>query len=200
LKRVKRFKRVILVTGTPGVGKTAVSASLASKLNATHIDLTELVEQEGLISGVDKARGTLIADMDRVSKRVQEIMRDCKRDVIIDGHYGVNVVSAKDVHLVFVLRRDPDELKRWMKDHGFRERKLWENLAAEILDVCLWEAVRACGPKKVCEINMSGKGIEEVVEEIILVLERREKCRLGIVDWLGKLEAEGRLQDFLKDF
>lgn len=200
MKRVKRFKRVILVTGTPGVGKTAVSISLASRLNATHIDLTKLVEQEGLISGVDKARGTLIADMDRVSKRVQETVRDSKRDVIIDGHYGVNVVSAKDVYLVFVLRRDPDELKRWMKDHGFRERKLWENLAAEILDVCLWEAVRACGPKKVCEINVSGKGIEEVVEEIILVLEREEKCRVGIVDWLGKLEAEGRLQDFLKDF
>lgn len=200
MKRVKRFKRVILVTGTPGVGKTAVSVSLASKLKAAHIDLTKLVEQERLISGVDKARGTLIADMDRVSKRVQEIMRDYKRDVIIDGHYAVNVVSAKNVHLVFVLRRDPDELKRWMKDHGFKERKLWENLAAEILDVCLWEAVKACGPNKVCEINVSGKSIEEVVEDIILVLERRRKCRVGAVDWLGKLEAEGRLEDFLKDF
>lgn len=197
---MKRFKRVILVTGTPGVGKTAVSASLASRLKATHIDLAELVEQERLISGVDKARGTLIADTDRVSKRVQEIMKGCKRDVIIDGHYAVNVIPAKDVHLVFVLRRDPDELKRWMMDHGFRGKKLWENLAAEILDVCLWEAVKACGPNKVCEINVSGKGIEEVVEDIILVLERRGECRVGIVDWLGKLEAEGRLQDFLKDF
>ena len=200
LKRVKKFRRVILVTGTPGVGKTAVSASLASRLHATHIDLAELVEKERLISGVDKARGTLIADMDRVSERVQEIIRNCKRDIIIDGHYAVNVTPAKDVHLVFVLRRDPDELKGWMKDHGFRERKLWENLAAEILDVCLWEAVKACGPNKVCEINVSGKGIEEVAEDIILVLEGRRKCRVGIVDWLGKLEAEGRLQDFLKDF
>jgi len=200
LKRVKRFKRVILVTGTPGVGKTVVSVALASKLNATHIDLTKLVEQEKLISGVDKARGTLIADTDRVSKRVQEIVRDCKRDVIIDGHYAVNVIPARNVHRVFVLRRDPDELQRWMKDHGFKERKLWENLAAEILDVCLWEAVKACGPNKVCEINVSGKGIEEVVEDMVSVLKRRGKCRVGIVDWLGKLEAEGRLQDFLKDF
>jgi len=200
LKRVKRFKRVILVTGTPGVGKTAVSVALASKLNATHIDLTKLVEQERLISGVDKARGTLIADTDRVSKRVQEIVRDCKRDVIIDGHYAVNVVPARNVHRVFVLRRDPDELQRWMKDHGFKERKLRENLAAEILDVCLWEAVKTCGPNKVCEINVSGKGIEEVVEDIVSVLKRRGKCRVGIVDWLGKLEAEGRLQDFLKEF
>jgi len=197
---VKRFKRVILITGTPGVGKTAISVALASKLNAMHIDLTKLVEQERLISGVDKARGTLIADIDRVSKRVQQIVRDCKGDAIIDGHYAVNVIPARNVHRVFVLRRDPDELQRWMKDHGFKERKLWENLAAEILDVCLWEAVKACGPNKVCEINVSGKGIEEVVKDIISVLERKRKCRVGIVDWLGKLEAEGRLQDFLKDF
>jgi adenylate kinase len=197
---VKRFKRVILVTGTPGVGKTSVSALLASKLKATHIELTELVEHEGLISGLDEARGTLIADMNRVSKRMQEILRDCKRDVIVDGHYAVHVTPEKDVHLVFVLRRDPEELKKWMKDHGFKERKLWENLAAEILDVCLWEAVKAYGPNKVCEINVNGRGIDEVAEDIISVLEQREKCRVGIVDWLGKLEAEGQLHNFLKDF
>jgi len=198
---VERFKRVILVTGTPGVGKTAVSTSLASKLNAVCIDLAELVELERLISGVDEVRGTLIADVDRVSKRVQQIIRGCEQDIIIDGHYAVNVIPAKDVHLVFVLRRDPDELKRLMEDRGFRGKKLWENLAAEILDVCLWEAVKACGSNKVCEVNVSGKSIEEVVEDMTLVLERKEGARrVGIVDWLGKLEAEGRLEDFLRDF
>jgi hypothetical protein len=38
------------------------------------------------------------------------------------------------------------------------------------------------------------------VEDILLVLEGKEKCRVGIVDWLGKLEEEGRLYDFLKPF
>jgi len=197
---VKGFKRVILVTGTPGVGKTVVSRSLASRLNAGHVNLTEFIEREKLISGVDVARGTLIANTDRVSKRVQKIIRSCEHDVIIDGHLAVDVVPAKDVHLVFVLRRDPDELKRAMEDRGFKGKKLWENLAAEILDVCLWEAVRACGLDKVCEVDVSGRTIEEVVEHIISVLEGKKKCWVGTVDWLGKLEAEGRLQEFLKDF
>lgn len=197
---VKGFRRVILVTGTPGVGKTTVSRLLASKLDAVRVDLAELVERENLISGMDKARETLIADTSRVSKRIQEIIRESERDVIIDGHYAVDVVSANNIHVVFVLRRDPDELKGFMEDRGFKERKLWENLAAEILDVCLWDAVSACGSDKVCEIDASGKRVEDVVEDVISVLEGRKKCRVGVVDWLGKLEAEGRLDDFLKTF
>jgi len=182
------------------VGKTTVSHLLGSRLNATHIDLTKLVKGETLTSGVDKARGTLIADTEKVSKRVQEIIWDCERDIIIDGHYAVAVLPAQDIHLVFVLSRDPEELKGAMENRGFRGRKLWENLVAEVLDVCLWDAVRACGSKKVCEIDTSGKGIEEVVEEIVSVLEGKRKSSVGIVDWLGKLEKEGRLNDFLKDF
>jgi len=197
---VNRFKRVILVMGTPGVGKTAVSRLLASRLGAWRIDLGEIVQREGLIVGVDKLRGSLVADMNRVSRHVQEIVRNCECDIIIDGHYAVDVVLAKDVHLVFVLRREPDKLKRLMESRGFRGRKLWENLAAEILDVCLWDAVKACGIEKVCEIDVSGKTIEEVVEDIVSVLEGKEERRVGIVDWLGKLEAEGRLDEFLKFF
>lgn len=60
--------------------------------------------------------------------------------------------------------------------------------------------MRTCGSDKVCEINATGKRIEEVVEEIASVLERKRKCRVGVVDWLGKLDREGRLHDFLKDF
>lgn len=197
---MKGFRRVILVTGTPGVGKTAVSRLLASRLDAVHVDLAELVKRENLISGTDKARKTLIADTSRVSSRIQEITRESERDVIIDGHYAVDVVPAKNIHIVFVLRRDPDELKGFMENRGFKKRKLLENLAAEILDVCLWDAVSACGSDKICEVDASGKRVEDIVEDMISVLEGRKKCRVGVVDWLGKLEAEGRLNDFLKTF
>jgi adenylate kinase len=182
------------------VGKTTVSQFLASKLNATNIDLTKLVKQEKLTSGVDKARKTLIVDMKKVSERVQSIIKSYDQDIIIDGHYSMNVLPAKNVHLALVLRRDPEELKKILEDRDFRNRKLWENLAAEILDVCLWDAVRICGADKVCEINVTSKTIEEVAEEIVSVLEEKRKCRVGVVDWLGKLEKEGRLNEFLRDF
>lgn len=197
---MKKKKKIILITGTPGVGKTAVSQLLASKLNALHIDLGELVKHENLTSGTDKARDTLIVDIDKVSRRVQEIIKNCDHDVIIDGHYATDVLPSESVDLVFVLRRNPDELKKIMEERKFREEKIRENLAAEILDVCLVDAISACGSEKVCEIDASNKRMEEVAEEMLQILEGKKKCRVGIVDWLGKLEAENRLQLFLKDF
>ena len=195
---MKGFRRVILVTGTPGVGKSSVSRLLASRLGGVYVGLAELVEREGLVSGVDEVRGTLVADVDGVSRRVREILDGSEGDIIVDGHYAVDVVPAEDVFVVFVLRRDPKELKGVLESRGFGERKVWENLAAEILDVCLWDAVSACGSGKVCEVDVSGEKVEDVVEDMILVLEGRKKCRVGIVDWLGKLEEEGRLHEFLK--
>ncbi len=196
--RWTKFKRVILITGTLGVGKTVISRLLASKLGAKHVDLGELVIRENLVSGVDEARETLIVDTHKVSQRARNIIKECERDVIIDGHYAVDVVPAEQVHLVFVLRRNPDELKKLMENRGFKESKIQENLEAEILDVCLSEAVEACGPDKVCEIDTSGREIGDIVDEIISILEGNSQCRRGIVDWLGKLDREGRLHDFFR--
>ena len=197
---MEEFKRIIVITGTPCVGKTAVSTLLASRLNALHIDLGEFVGQEKLWSDVDKTRGTLIADMPKLSKRVQEMIEHSKRDIILDGHYAVDVVPAENIHIVFVLRREPDELRRLMQKRGFEGRKLKENLAAEVLDVCLYNTVKVCGLEKVCEIDVTGKKAEKVVEEIVAVLEGKKTCAVGTVDWLGKLENEGRLEEFLEDF
>ena len=195
---MKNFRKAILVTGTPGVGKTTVSHKLASRLDAVYIGITELVKKQKLITSVDEERKTLIADTEKVSKQLQEILAKTEGSIIIEGHYAVDVVSKKDVNTVFVLRRDPRELKGALEKRGYEEKKLWENLAAEILDVCLWDALSACGSDKVCEIDVSGKTVETVVEEMMLVLEKRKDCRHGIVDWLGKLENDGQLEEFLK--
>ena len=139
----------------------------------------------------------MAVDTEDLSKRVQAIIGDSRRDFIVDGHYAIDTVPAKDIDLVFVLRRSPEELKKAMEDRGFGEKKLRENLAAEILDICLWEAVSTCGHDKVCEVNVTGREIKEVVEEVIQVLQGKAECRVGIVDWLGKLDKEERLHDFL---
>ena len=197
---MEEFKRVIVVTGTPGVGKTAVSSLLASRLNALHVNIGELVRQEKLWSSMDRIRNTLIADMPKLSKRVQEIIKRTEQDVILDGHYAVHVVPAEVVRLAFVVRRSPDELQRLMQKRGFKGKKLKENLAAEVLDVCLYDAVKVCGLEKVCEIDATNKSTEEIVKEALAVLEGRKPCQVGIVDWLGKLEKEGRVEEFLEEF
>lgn len=195
---MKSFTKTILVTGTPGVGKTTVAHKLAARLGAVCVGVTELVKKQKLFTRVDEERRTLIADTEKVSKQLQKILENTEGTTIIEGHYAVDVVPKNQVNAVFVLRRDPRELKAVLEKRGYDEKKLWENLSAEILDVCLWDALSACDASQVCEIDVSGRTVEAVVEEMILVLEKKTECKQGTVDWLGKLENDGQLEEFLK--
>jgi len=192
-------KHVILITGTPCVGKTSVARLLSSKLRALYVNLTDLALKEKLVQGKDKQRNSIIVDEDRMKKRLKELItKSDKENVVVDGHYAVNVVPTNLVSLVFVLRRDPVELRKLMEQSGFSEKKLHENLASEILDVCLVDALNVVGQRRVCEVNTTGKSVEDVAHEILLLLDNPGNCQVGIVDWLGKLEAEGLLDDYLK--
>jgi adenylate kinase len=197
--RLRMTKRVVLVTGTPCVGKTLVARSLASKLDALCVNLTELAAQENLISGEDEERGSMIVDENRMRREIEDLVGSSeKEDVVIDGHYAVNVVPKSLVAYDFVLRRNPVELRKFMERCGFSGRKLWENLASEILDVCLVDALRVLDKEKVCELDVTGKSVEETVDKILSILSGHEKCYVGMVDWLGKLESEGSLDEYLK--
>ena len=200
LTRRSRRGRILIVTGTPGVGKSSASELLASRIGAKSISLGALVEKEELHVRVDRNRDTLVADMKRVRKRVEDMIANSAGDIVIEGHYAADVVPPEDVHLVFVLRRDPQELERVLRERLYREEKVRENLAAEILDVCLYDAVTRCGVNRVCEVNVTGRKVEDVVEEIVQILEGKRKCKVGLVDWLGRLEAEGRLDEYLEGF
>lgn len=167
-------------------------------MDASFIGITELVKTENCVISVDDDRDTLIADTQKVSKRLQQILVNSEDTVVVEGHYVVDVVPKKFVNIVFVLRRDPHELKSTLKNRGYSEKKVYENLAAEILDVCLWDAISACGTNNICEVDVSGKTVAAVVEEMVQVLENSQQCRVGVVDWLAKLDAEGQLDEFLR--
>jgi len=192
-------KRVILITGTPCVGKTTVARLLTAELEALYINLTELATRENLVLGKDKQRNSIIVNENRMKKRINEIIKKSDRnDAVVDGHYAVNVVPNKLTTFVFVLRRDPVELRKLMEQCGFSEQKLTENLASEILDVCLVDALSLRGEGRICELNVTGREAEEIVKEILEVIRDPCKCCIGIVDWLGKLESEGLLDEYLK--
>jgi len=200
LTRRSRERGILIITGTPGVGKSSVSELLAPRIDARSISLGALVEKEELHVEVDRKRETRVADMKRLRERVEEIIANSVGDIVVEGHYAVDVVRPEDVHLVFVLRRDPQELERVLRERLYGEEKVRENLAAEILDVCLYDAVNRCGVNSVCEVDVTGRKVEDVVEEIVQILDGKRECRVGLVDWLGRLESEGRLDEYLEGF
>jgi len=191
-----------VITGTPGVGKSSISKLLASKIDAQVISISELVKKEKLYCGIDKKRDTLIADMKKISRRIRNFISNFSesQNIIIEGHFATDIVPPEKVSLVFVLRKDPEELRKILEKRFYKERKIKENLAAEILDVCLYDAVKRCGVDKVCEIDTTSKSLKEIVQEMIEVLNGVKECKVGIVDWLSKIESEGKLEEYLSDF
>lgn len=192
------LKQVILITGTPCTGKTTLAKQLTTKLDALYVNLTDFAKANGLTSGEDQQRNTTIIDEEKMRKKLTETINQTeKATVIVDGHYASAVVSSNLATHVFVLRRNPIELKEFMQKCKFSEAKLYENLSAEILDVCLVEALRE-QEGKVCELDVTGKTAQETVNEVLAVLQEGKKCITGCVDWLGMLEREGLTDQYLK--
>lgn len=192
------MKRVILITGTPCVGKTTTAKKLAAKLNAEYINLTDFAKTFKLTLGEDLERQTTIIDEESMQLKLKDnIAASNNVDIIVDGHYAAAVTPKDFVSKVFVLRRNPKELKVFMQKSGFSEPKMWENLSAEILDSCLIEAMQT-QQGKVCELDVTGKTVDENITEIIDVLNGNKKCVAGFVDWLGLLESEGVTDQFLR--
>lgn len=194
------MKRILVVAGTPGVGKTSISNILASRLRGLHIDLTKLVKDEELSSGYNSRHNTLLVDVVKVRQTVEEMLKERSGYIIVEGHFAMDIVALEDVSLAFILRRNPLELRLTLRERGFEEKKVIENVVAEVLDVCLIDSLEAYGKEKVCEINVSGKTAESVIDEILEVINGHKKCTVGVVDWLIKLESEGLLEEFFEGF
>ncbi len=192
-----KFPRVIVITGSPGVGKSVISKALAEKLRGFYVSLSEIVEREELVLTVDFERDTVVADLDKLRDKVSQIIQNASLDVIVDGHYAPYIVPSSLVSYSFVLRMEPYKLEKRLRARGYNERKVLENMVSEILDVCLVDAISEYRIELVDEIDVTEMHVQGVVEEILKVLDGQRKSRVGVVDWLGILEKEGRLDKVL---
>jgi adenylate kinase len=185
--------KVIILTGVPGVGKTTVSHALAKRMGIPCINISALVEKEGL--NLEDEEEIEIADIERLKKEMTKIIEDYDDLMIVEGHYAYDLIPKQFVSRVFVLRRAPWKLKTELFARGYSLEKVIENVEAELLDICFVEAIEVLGLELVCEIDTSDKIPENVVEEIYNILRGNVECRRGIIDWLGKKEVIGLLEN-----
>ncbi len=121
----------VALTGTPGTGKTTVAAELRA-MGYDVLDMTTFIKQNGLREEYDAERDTYAVDVDRLNDALSG-MDDC----IFEGH----LAHFMDVDIIVVLRCHPDVLAQRLRDRGYSESKVRENVEAELLDVILCESV-----------------------------------------------------------
>ncbi len=132
--------KIVIVTGTPGAGKSWLSKKLSKDLGFVHIDLNREIEKRGLYEGKDRKRSSLIVDESKISRFIDEILPEKAAGAVIDSHLS-HFLSPGRTDLCIVLRADIEEIARRLKKRGYSSSKIRENIEAEIFGVCLDEAV-----------------------------------------------------------
>lgn len=158
----------IIVTGTPGTGKTSVSKILSEKLGFRLVHINNLIDEKHLYSGLHPSKGYKIVDLDGLSLEIEKLFRE-KVDTIVEGHLSHFFENRDIVDHVIVLRSRPDILKKRLENRNWSDSKVQENLEAEALDICTYEAVESYG-EKVHEIDTTDLTVEDVAECIVGVV------------------------------
>lgn len=187
-------RKLIIITGTPGTGKTTLAAKLANILPADHIDVPLLVEEEGLWADVDVGRGAKVVNLVKVRRRLRALARRRRLRLVVSSHVP-DVAYRDDVDIVIVLRLHPCELKKRLEALNWPLSKIKENVAAEALAVCLKEALLYYGEEVVYEVDVTGMSVEEATSYLIELIKVRRKVHR--VDWLSRAIEDEELSRLL---
>ncbi|SEO77893.1 adenylate kinase [Halogranum amylolyticum] len=165
----------VVVTGTPGTGKTTAVDALETEERIVH--LNDAIRDHELWTERDADRDTLVTDLDAV----REWLGDW--DGLVESHLAHHLDADK----VVVLRCRPDVLEERLRERGESETKAKENAESEALDVILSEAVEFHGEESVYEIDTTDRTPEAVAAEIRAVLDDEREPSAGTVNFLDYL-------------
>jgi len=177
--------KVILITGTPGTGKTTVSKKLSETLNIPLINMNKFSFKYGLNYKYDEERDTWLIDYEKLRVFLNDFLKSREGTYIVEGHFP-DLIDPSMVDVVIVLRCSPKVLYERLKKKGWSEKKIKENVQSEILGVCTYDAANFYPKSKIFELDTTDRKVEEVVSNILKIIKskKKENFRLGSIDWL----------------
>ncbi|CAJ1382910.1 unnamed protein product [Effrenium voratum] len=136
----KRQRPNLLITGTPGVGKTTFCEALASRSGLQHVEVSKLVREKRLYREWDDELDCSIFDEEMVQDALEPLLE--RGGCLLDFHSS-SFLDENDFDLVIVLRADTSVLYDRLEKRHYPESKIKQNVEAEIFQSCLDEAQEA---------------------------------------------------------
>jgi len=146
----------IILTGTPGTGKSMISDLLEKKFkNCKVLRLNDLINNEKIWT--KKENNSKVVNLTLLKKSVINKIRILKKSnfslLIIEGHLACELKLPVDA--VIVLRTNPKIILKRLKRRDYPKEKISENIQSEILDYCTQRSESNFNDK-VYELDSSG--------------------------------------------
>ena len=174
----ERKRPNILVTGTPGVGKTATASLIAEAVGLKHINVGELIKQHKCYDGHDDELDTNILDEDKLLDLMENMLQECADEnmgVVADYH-SCELFPERWFDLILVLRAKTDVLYDRLTERGYNDKKRSENMECEIMQVVLQEAKESYDTEIVHEVQSNT--VEDMDSNV-------ERCKLWVDQWIA---------------
>lgn len=162
----------ILITGTPGTGKTSMASLLAEALEDFSVmEVGKLVKENHWYSEYDPELDTHLID-----EADEDAMLDYLEPVMVrEGNHIVDYHSSelfpeRWFHIVVVLKASTEVLYDRLQKRGYSENKVSENMEAEIQCVCEMEA-RESYKEEILLVRINDT-LEEMEQTVELIAER----------------------------
>jgi adenylate kinase len=152
--------KLIIITGTPGVGKSSLAKKLSKKLKYKRVDLHN--HYKSISTSYNNKKQCYDVDLKKLIGLITELKK--KESFILDSHIS-HLLPKRLVDLCLVLVcPDLKKLERRLKKRKYPKSKIQENLGAEIFQICLVEAKNKWDDVQVVDVTKDS--FIEVVKRI----------------------------------
>lgn len=173
----------IIITGTPGVGKTSHCEQVAKATGLAHLSINDIAEKENCYDGRDDQLNSMIVDEDKLLDALEPLVQ--QGGVILDWH-ACDLFPESWVDLVVVLRCDSTTLYDRLSARNYNSKKLEENMDAEIMQVLLEEARESFDQEIIVELR------SDVLDDVDGNVER---IKTWVENWKQNRQSEEDVED-----
>lgn len=160
----------LLVTGTPGTGKTAVSKILSKHFKLKLINEKQFALKNG-IGKWDAEENELVVPVKKLETALsKEILQ--KKNVLIEGHLLCE--TKLKIDFAVLLRTHQKVLETRLEQRGYNLVKVQDNVFAEAIDYCKKHLKKRYPPKKIIEVQ-ADSDIKTTANNIIKEIKKRQE-------------------------